>query len=156
MSRSTLADWGHPALELTMEKKRVGQTLSLSTAIAFESGVAERGRTKYKLQSFVAAWLGKSGGGGHAYGYDPQGIGDALLDAKKRTLQIIFTANSHLALDPDIVYPLNAALPGGIQRSSASSANDIVDGRIRRKERPIALCLQQVLSLEERRTHPFR
>ena len=39
-------------------------------SIAFEPGVAERGRTKYKLQSFVAVWLGKPGGGGHAYSYD--------------------------------------------------------------------------------------
>jgi hypothetical protein len=138
-----------------MEKKRVGQTLSLSTTIAFESGVAERGRTKYKLQSFVAAWLGKSGGSGHAYGYDSQGIGDTLLDAKKRTLQIIFTANSHLALDPDIVYPLNAALPGGIQRSSTSSANDIVDGRIRRKDLLHYACSRSCL-LEERRPRPLR
>ena len=104
---------GTPALELTIERKGVGHAPTRDATIAYEPGVAESGGTKYQLQSFVTAWLGKPGGGGHAYDYDPQAIKEASLDVKKRTLRVTITTNSHLALDPNAVHALNVALPAG-------------------------------------------
>jgi hypothetical protein len=108
---------GSPGLEvnITMAVTKTEPRISVTTCL--EPGVhagREGDEHHYNLYLVDTQFLGLSGGGGHLYDHDPQGVHAGVpTPLKKETLRIKLTSHGHVCHDLNGLAAIQARLPRG-------------------------------------------